>query len=50
VWDAIADTPEQAANLLRAWAELMRKVAAIVKDGGWTPTEAARRCGVTRRA
>ena len=30
VWDAIADTPEQAANL-RARAELMRQIAAIVK-------------------
>ena len=35
VWDAIADTPEQAANL-RARAELMQKIAAIVKENGWT--------------
>ncbi len=47
VWDAIADTPEQAANL-RARAELMRKIAAIVKASGWTQAEAARRCGVTQ--
>lgn len=47
VWDAIADTPEQAANL-RARAELMQKVAAIVAESGWTQTEAARRCGVTQ--
>jgi predicted XRE-type DNA-binding protein len=47
VWDAIADTPEQAANL-RARAELMQKIAAIVKDFGWTQTEAAARCGVTQ--
>jgi predicted XRE-type DNA-binding protein len=47
VWDAIADTPEQAANL-RARAELMRKIAAIVKESGWTQTEAAARCGVTQ--
>ena len=47
VWDAIADTPEQAANL-RARSELMRQVAAIVKDSGWTQAEAARRCGVTQ--
>ncbi len=47
VWDAIADTPEQAANL-RARAELMRKIAAIVKASGWTQVEAARRCGVTQ--
>ena len=40
VWDAIADTPEQAANL-RTRAELMQKIAAIVKESGWTQTEAA---------
>ena len=47
VWDAIADTPEQAANL-RARAELMQKIAAIVKENGWTQVEAADRCGVTQ--
>jgi predicted XRE-type DNA-binding protein len=47
VWDAIADTPEQAANL-RARAELMQQVAAIVKQSGWTQTEAAGHCGVTQ--
>jgi predicted XRE-type DNA-binding protein len=47
VWDAIADTPEQAANL-RARAELMQKIAAIVQDSGWTQTVAAKRCGVTQ--
>lgn len=47
VWDAIADTPGEAANL-RARAELMRQIAAIVKAKRWTQTEAARRCGVTQ--
>jgi predicted XRE-type DNA-binding protein len=47
VWDAIADTPEQAANL-RARAELMQKIATIVEESGWTQTEAAHRCGVTQ--
>lgn len=47
VWDALADTPEEAANL-RARAELMQKIAAIVQDHGWTQSEAARRCGVTQ--
>ena len=47
VWDAIADTPEQAANL-RAQAELMRKISVIVKEQGWVQTEAAQRCGVTQ--
>ena len=47
VWDAIADTPEQAANL-RARAELMQQIAAIVTENGWTQAEAAAQCGVTQ--
>jgi predicted XRE-type DNA-binding protein len=47
VWDALADTPEEAANL-RARAELMQKIAAIVKDSGWTQLEVAQQCGVTQ--
>ena len=47
VWDAIVDTQEQAANL-RARSELMRKIAAIVKESGWTQSEAAKHCGVTQ--
>ena len=47
VWDAIADTPEQAANL-RARSELMQKIAARVKKNAWTQAEAASRCGVTQ--
>jgi predicted XRE-type DNA-binding protein len=47
VWDAIADTPKQAANL-RARAELMQKIAAIVKENAWTQSEAASHCGVTQ--
>lgn len=47
VWDAVADTPEQAANL-RARAELMRQIAAIVKESSWTQAEAAAQCGVTQ--
>ncbi|WP_285961235.1 helix-turn-helix domain-containing protein [Pseudomonas tohonis] len=47
VWDAIADTPEQAANL-RARAELMQQIAAIIEDSGWKQAEAAVRCGVTQ--
>lgn len=47
VWDAIADTPAQAANL-RARAELMRQIAALVKKQGWTQVEAASHCGVTQ--
>lgn len=47
VWDAITDTPGEAANL-RVRAELMRQIAALVKRKGWTQAEAARRCGVTQ--
>jgi len=47
VWDAIADTPEQAANL-RARAELMQNIAARLKQHDWTQAEAANRCGVTQ--
>ncbi|BCG25800.1 hypothetical protein TUM18999_39910 [Pseudomonas tohonis] len=47
VWDAIADTPEQAANL-RARAELMQQIAAIIEDSAWKQAEAAARCGVTQ--
>ncbi|MCK9202683.1 MAG: helix-turn-helix domain-containing protein [Gallionella sp.] len=47
VWDAITDTPEQSANL-RARADLMRQIAAIITSGGWTQADAASRCGVTQ--
>lgn len=47
VWDAISDTSEEAANL-RARADLMRQIEAIVLKAGWTQAEAARRCGVTQ--
>jgi predicted XRE-type DNA-binding protein len=51
VFDALADTPQEAANL-RARAELARALSALVADNfhmnGWTQAEAARRCGVTQ--
>jgi predicted XRE-type DNA-binding protein len=35
VWDALADTPEEAANLhLRS--ELMDKITEIIEQNGWT--------------
>ena len=47
VWDALADTPEEAANLtLRS--ELMNEIEEIVKKNGWTQAEAAKRCGVSQ--
>lgn len=45
--DAIADTPSEAANV-RARAELMQQIAALVKRQGWTQVEAADHCGVTQ--
>jgi len=47
VWDALADSPEQAANL-RARAELMQQIAADVQQRRWTQTEAASQCGITQ--
>jgi predicted XRE-type DNA-binding protein len=47
VRDALADTPGQAANL-RARAELMQQIAAIVKESKWTQVEAAAQCGITQ--
>jgi predicted XRE-type DNA-binding protein len=47
VWDAIADTPAEAANL-KLRSELMDQIAAIVAAQGWTQNEAATRCGVTQ--
>jgi predicted XRE-type DNA-binding protein len=47
VWDALADTPEEAANLtLRS--ELMDEIETIIKENGWTQKEAATRCRVTQ--
>lgn len=47
IWDAIADTPEQAANL-RLRAELMQQITELVEAHGWTQIETAERCGVTQ--
>jgi predicted XRE-type DNA-binding protein len=41
------DTREPAANL-RARAELMRRIAAIIESNGWKQVEAADRAGVTQ--
>jgi predicted XRE-type DNA-binding protein len=47
VWDAVADTPEEAANL-RLRSALMQQIAGILASLGWTQVEAAARCGVTQ--
>ena len=47
VWDAVADTPEQAANL-HMRADLMHQIAEIIRAEGWKQAAAAQRCGVTQ--
>jgi predicted XRE-type DNA-binding protein len=47
VFDALADTPQEAANM-RARAELAQALTALVLAQGWTQAEAAQRCGVTQ--
>ena len=47
VWEALADTPEQAANL-QARADLMRQIAELILAEGWKQVEAAERCAVTQ--
>ena len=47
VWDAIADTPEQAANL-QARAELMRQITLIIQANEWKQVDAAIHCGGTQ--
>ncbi|QOW24837.1 helix-turn-helix transcriptional regulator [Lysobacter sp. H23M47] len=47
VWDALSDTAEEAANL-KVRAELMRKIAALVQDKGWTQAMAAEHCGISQ--
>ena len=47
VWDAIEDTPEEAANLtLRS--DLMNQIEELIQESGWTQAEAAKHCGVTQ--
>ncbi|MCW5262508.1 XRE family transcriptional regulator [Verminephrobacter eiseniae] len=47
VWDAVADTSGQAASL-RARAEPMRQIAAVIEGNDWTPSAAAMHCGVAQ--
>ncbi len=47
VWDAIADTPAEAANL-KLRSELMEQIGTIIAEQGWTQREAATHCGVTQ--
>jgi len=47
VWDALCDTPEEAANL-SARSDLMIQISEIVKKSGWTQADAAKRCHITQ--
>lgn len=47
VWDALADTPEESASL-KARAELMQQVVAIIDKADWNQSEAAERCKITQ--
>lgn len=47
VWKAIADTPEEAANLATR-SELMQRIATIIHENGLTQIKAAKHCGVTQ--
>lgn len=47
VFDAIADTPQESANM-RARADLAQALASLVQAQGWTEAQAAQRCGVTQ--
>jgi predicted XRE-type DNA-binding protein len=47
VWDAIEDTPAEAANM-RVRSELMIALKMRIADQGWTQAEAARVMGVTQ--
>jgi predicted XRE-type DNA-binding protein len=47
VWDAIEDTPQEAASM-RARSELLSAMQQWIKLNGITQTEAARRFGITQ--
>ncbi|MGH8163808.1 MAG: helix-turn-helix domain-containing protein [Rhodanobacteraceae bacterium] len=47
VFDAIADTPQEAVNL-RLRAEVMQRITQRIERKGWTQREAAQLCGITQ--
>ena len=47
VFEALADTPQEAANL-RARAQLARQITNAIRQRGWTQDVAAQHCGVTQ--
>ncbi|SUO93036.1 helix-turn-helix domain-containing protein [Suttonella ornithocola] len=47
VFDAISDTPAEAANLTMR-AEIMRHIANTVAQNQWTQSQAAKHCGISQ--
>jgi predicted XRE-type DNA-binding protein len=47
IWDAIADTSEEAASL-HVRSEFMDKISEVIEARGWTQAEATTHCGVTQ--
>lgn len=47
VFDALADTPQEAVNL-RLRAEMMQHIAQRIERKGWTQAEAAKQGGITQ--
>jgi predicted XRE-type DNA-binding protein len=47
VWDAIEDTPQEAASM-RARSHLMIELTELIRHEGWTQKVAAERFGVTQ--
>lgn len=47
VWDAIAASPTDAANL-KARSNLMMAIAETIQKAGWTRAEAAKHFGITQ--
>lgn len=45
VWDALSDTPAEAANL-RVRSELMQQLVALIQERSWTRAEAAQYSGI----
>lgn len=47
VWDALEDSPEEAANLSMR-SDLMIQISQVIEKNEWTQAEAAKRCGVSQ--
>ena len=47
VWDAIENTPQEAASM-KARSTLMMELTAVIQERGMTQAEAAEMCGVTQ--